>query len=110
MCCGALWCAVLCSGLLQCVISCGVLHSAGGGGGGSVLWPHDVRCGVLCCHVVWSGSCGVVGCHVVWCGDVGYRAIALDFWLVEWCVGRLAGWVVWQLGVFARCSAGWGML
>ena len=38
-------------------------------------------------------------CHVVWL-----------VWLVEWCVGRLAGRVVWQLGFFDACLAGWGML
>ena len=51
-----------------------------------MLWSHDVRCGVLCFHVVWL------------------------VWLVEWCVGCLAGWVLWQLGLFVGCLAGWGML
>ena len=44
--------------------------------GVSVLWSHDMRCGVLCFHVVWLVC------------------------LVEWCVGCLAGWLVWQLGLF----------
>ena len=52
----------------------GVLYCAGGGRG-SVLWSHDVRCGVLCCHVVWSG--------VMWWGVVGYRVIGLAVWFVE---------------------------
>ena len=70
--CGVLWCAVLPCGLLQCVIGlvcCTVW-------GGSVLWSHDVRCGVLCFHVVWL------------------------VWFVEWCVGCLARWIVWPLGLF----------
>ena len=44
-----------------------------------MLWSHDVPCGALCFHVVWF---------------VG---------LVEWCVGCLAGWVVWQLRLFVGC-------
>ena len=62
--------------------------------------------------VMWCGlvSCGVVWCHVVWCGVVGYRAIGLRVWLVEGCVGCLAGRVVWQLGFFVGCLAGWGTL
>ena len=43
-------------------------------------------CGVLCFHVVWLVA------------------------LVEWCVGCLAGWVVWQLRLFVGCLAGCGML
>ena len=54
--------------------------------GGSVLRSHKVPCGVLCFHVVW-----LVG-------------------LVEWCVGCLAGWVVWQLRLFVGCLSGCGML
>ena len=54
--------------------------------GGSVLWSHDVPCGVLCFHVVW-----LLG-------------------LVEWCVGCLVGWVVWQLRLFVGFLAGCGML
>ena len=54
--------------------------------GGSVLWSHDVPYGVLFFHVVW-----LVG-------------------LVEWCVGCLAGWVVWRLGLFVGCLARCGML
>ena len=69
------------------------------------------------CHMVWSGvmwcgrvSWGVVWCHVMWCGVVGYRAIGLPVWLVEGCVGCLAGWVVWQLRLFVGCLAGCGMV
>ena len=51
-----------------------------------MLWSHDVPYGVLCFHVVW-----LVG-------------------LVGWCVGSLAGWVVWQLRLFVGCLAGCGML
>ena len=51
-----------------------------------MLWSHDVPCGVLCFHVVWL---------------VGW---------VEWCVGCLSGWVVWQLRLFVGCLAGCGML
>ena len=76
--CGVLWCAVLRCGLLSLV--CRIVW------GGSVLWAHDVRYGVLCFHVVWL------------------------VWFVEWCVGCLAGWVVWPLGLFVGCLAGWGML
>ena len=130
--CHAMLCSVVvCCGLLRCkvvsysVVCCGVLRSAlvchqlwcaalcgGGGGGGSVLWSHDVPCGVLCCHVVRPGVmwCGPVSCGVVWCGAMGYRAIRLLVWFVEWCVGCLAGWVVWQLGLFVGCLASWGML
>ena len=50
-----------------------------------MLWSHDVPCGVLCFHVAW-----LVG-------------------LVGWCVGCLAGWVVWQLRQFVGCLAGCGM-
>ena len=61
--------------------------------------------------VMWCGqvSCGVVWCQVVWCGVMRYRAIGLSVWLVEGCVGCLAGGVVWQLGLLgvwlggARC-------
>ena len=62
--------------------------------------------------VMWSGrvSCGVVWCHVVWSSVVGYRAIGLPVWLVEGCAGCLASGVVWQLGLFVGCLAGWGML
>ena len=87
MLCCVLWCGVVCCGLWSLVVYdllwCAVLC---GGGGGSVLWSHDVRCDVPCCHVV--------------------RLV----WLVEWCVGCLEGWVVWQVGLFAGCLAGWGML
>ena len=70
------WCVVLQSVVVCDVLWCGVLCS-----GvvcctvweGSVLWSHDVPFGVLCFHVVWL------------------------VWLVGWCVGCLAGWVVWQL-------------
>ena len=51
-----------------------------------------------------------VSCGVVWCGVVGYRAIWLPIWLVEWCVGCLARWVFWPLGLFVGCLACWGML
>ena len=51
-----------------------------------MLWSHDMPRGVLCFHVVW-----LVG-------------------LVGWCVGCLAGWVVWQLRLFIGCLAGCGML
>ena len=51
-----------------------------------MLWSHDVPCGVLCFHGVW-----LVG-------------------LVEWYVGCLAGWVVWQLRLFVGSLAGCGML
>ena len=47
---------------------------------------------------------------VVWCGVVGYLAIGLAIWLVEWCVGCLAGWVIWKLGLFVGCLACCGML
>ena len=72
VCCGVLRSAVVCD-LLWCTVLCG------GGGGGSVLWSHDVPCGVLCCHVVRSGvmCCGLLSCGVVWCGAVGYRVIGL---------------------------------
>ena len=61
---------------------------------------------------MWCGrvSPGVVWCHVVWYGAVGYRAIGLPVWLVEGCVGCLAGRVVWQLRLFAGCLGGWGTL
>ena len=61
---------------------------------------------------MWCGrvSCGVVLCHAVWCGMVGYRAKGLHVLLVEGCVGGLAGWVVWELGLFVGCLAGWGTL
>ena len=71
VCCAALRSAVVCD-CLWCVVLCG---------GGSVLWSHDVCCGVLSFHVVWL------------------------VWLVEWCVGCLARWVVWQLGLFVGCLA-----
>ena len=60
---------------------------------------------VICCGRV---SCGVVSSYVVRCGVVGYRAIGLPVWLVEGCVGFLAGWVVWQLGLCVGCLASWG--
>ena len=89
--CHAMLCSVVvCCGLVRCqvvsysVVCCGVLRSAivcdllvvcrtVQGGGGSVLWSHDMPCGVLCCHVVRSGVmwCGVVSCGVVWCGVLG---------------------------------------
>ena len=49
---------------------------------------------------MWCGrvSCGVVWCHVVWCGGVGHRAIGLPVWLVEGCVGCLAGGLFGSLG------------
>ena len=49
------------------MICCGVLYCARGGGVGNALWSHDVRCGVLCCHVVWSRVmwCGLVSCGVL---------------------------------------------
>ena len=55
-------------------------------------------------------SCGLVLRGDAWCGVVGYRAIGLPVWLVDWCVACLAGWVVWQLGLFVGCLAGGGML
>ena len=71
VCCGVLRSAVVCD-LLWCAVQCGW-------GGGSVLWSHDVPCGVLRCHVVRSGvmCCGLVSCGVVWCGAVGYCVIGL---------------------------------
>ena len=70
VCCGVLRSAVVCD-LLWCAVQCG--------GGGSVLWSHDVPRGVLRCHVVRSGvmCCGLVSCGVVWCGAVGYCVIGL---------------------------------
>ena len=119
VCCGLLRCkvvsnTVVCYGALRSAVVCDLLWCdvLCGGGGGSVLWSHDVPCGVLCCHVVRAGVmwCGLVSCAVVWCGAVGYRAIRLPVWFVEWCVVCLAGWVVWQLGLFVGCSPGWGTL
>ena len=49
-------------------------------------------------------------CHVVWCGVLGYRVIGLAVLLVEWFVGCLVDWVVWQLGLFCGYLAGRGML
>ena len=85
--CHVVWCAVVWCGVLRSIVVCDLLWCVlRCGGGGIVLWSHDVRSGVLCCHVVRL------------------------FWLVEWCVGCLAGWVVWQVGLFDACLAGWGML
>ena len=58
-------CSVVCCGVPQSTVVCDVLWCAVLCGGASVLWSHDVPCGVLCCHVVRSG---VMGCGVVSCG------------------------------------------
>ena len=59
-----------------------------------MLRSHDVGCGVLCCNVVWAG--------VMWCGVVGYRAIGLAVWLVEWFVGYLFAMVCCYVGLFGK--------
>ena len=71
LCCSLLWC-VICYGMLYravawCVVLCG---------GGSVLWSHDVPCGVLC-FLMWSGWWGwLKGVLVAWqvglFGSFGY--------------------------------------
>ena len=63
-----------------------------------MLWSHDVRCVVLCCHVVRSG--------VVWCGVVWWGIVQS---------GLLSGWfndllVAWHLGLFVGCFPGWATL
>ena len=70
-----------------------------------MLWSHDVPCGVLCCHVVWSGVMwyGLVSYGVVWCGGVSCDRVAcLVGWMVCWLLGRLgclAAWVIcWLFG------------
>ena len=57
---------------------------------------------------MWGGrvSRGVVWCQVVCCGVVGDRVIGLPVWLVEGCVGCLAGGVVWQLGLLGVSLGG----
>ena len=89
MCCGVMWCCLVSCAVGSChvvwciVVYCAALRSAVVCDwlwcvvlfwGGSVFWSHDVRYGVLCLHVVWL------------------------VWLIEWCVGCLAGWVVGRLG------------
>ena len=66
--CLVLWSAVLCD-LPLCVVLCG----------GEVLWSHEVRCGVLRCHGMWSCVmwCGVMCWGVLWSADVRH---------LLWCV------------------------
>ena len=72
--CVVVWCVVLRSAVV-CVVLCRAIMC--GGEGGSVLWSHDVRCGLLCCHLVGSGvmCCGLVSFGVVWCGGVSYDRV-----------------------------------
>ena len=52
--------------------------------------------------------CGLVSCGAVWCGGVSCDRVAC---LVGSMVcGLLGSWVVWQVGFFVGCLAGWGML
>ena len=60
--CKVVSCTLVCGGVLPSAVVCDLVWCAVMCGGGSVLWSHDVPCGVLCCHVVWSG--------VTWCGLV----------------------------------------
>ena len=91
VCCGVLRLSIVCD-LLWCAMLCGGLVCGG-----------HMTCPVVCCFVMWCGwvSCGVLCCHVVWCFPVGNRAIGLPVWLVEWFVACVAGWVVWELGLFS---------
>ena len=73
--CHVVWCFVVCRAALRSAVVCDWLWCVVLCGVGSVLWSHDVRCGVLCFHVVWL------------------------VWFVEWCVGCLADLVVWPLMV-----------
>ena len=64
-------------------------------------------CGRVSCVVVWRH---VVWCHVVWCGGVGYRAIGLALWFVEWWVGCLLDSDWYYVGLFGSLGCFKGLL
>ena len=51
--CHVVWCAVVWCDVLRSAVVCYWLWCVTLCVGGSVLWSHDVHCGVLCFHVVW---------------------------------------------------------